>query len=133
MLMYESESLLTIARPKGCRGSCLGISLLRMSLSRNPKRILSTPAVAIDGKGRRDREAGNNGFWVVTGRAGCGEGDIGDARGDGTAYGKTPRRLTSLYLGTASRLRRRFGQAVYTHFVLFQKPVFETMKACSTA
>jgi hypothetical protein len=68
MLAYESEALLAMTRPKGRRGSCLGASLLRMSLRRNPKRILFTPAVAIDGKGRKDRE---NEFRMVIGyRAG---------------------------------------------------------------
>jgi len=40
-----------------------------------------TPAFAIDGKGRRAREAGNIGFRMVMGRAACRE---GDARGDET-------------------------------------------------
>ena len=43
-----------------------------------------TPAVAIDGNGRSGREAGNNGFRMVMGWAGCREGDNGDARGDET-------------------------------------------------
>lgn len=43
-----------------------------------------TPAFAIDGKGRRGREAGNNGFRMVMGWADCREGDMGDARGDET-------------------------------------------------
>lgn len=47
-------------------------------------RVPFTPAVAIDGKGRRGREAGNNGFRMVIGRTGCREGDIEDARGDET-------------------------------------------------
>jgi len=82
MLGYRSEALLTMARPKGRRGSRLGASLLGMSLSRNPKRIPFTPAVAIDVKGRRDRE---NEFRMAIGRTGCREGDIAspDARGDG--------------------------------------------------
>ncbi len=91
MLTYESEALLTMTRPKGRRGSGLGTSLLRVSLSRNPKRILFTPAVAIEGKGRRDREAGNNELRMVIGRARCRDADIGDA--------------ITVYIGTASRLR----------------------------
>ena len=47
-------------------------------------RLPFTPAVAIDGKGRSGREAGNNGFRMVIGWAGCREGDIEDARGDET-------------------------------------------------
>ena len=47
-------------------------------------RVPFTPAVAIDGKGRRGREAGNNEFRMVIGWAVCREGDIGDARGDET-------------------------------------------------
>ena len=62
MPTYKSKALLTMTRPKGRRGSCLGTSVFRMSLRRNPKRIPFTPAVAIDGKDRRDREAGNNVF-----------------------------------------------------------------------
>src|SRR6267154_3097725 len=95
-----------MARPKGRRGSSLGTSLLRMSLSRNPKRILFTPAVAIVGKGRRDREAGNNEFRMVCRAGRLSGGDIREARGDGTVYSKAAGRLTSLYLG----LLRGFGQ-----------------------
>jgi hypothetical protein len=62
--------------------------LLWMSLSRNPKRMTFTPAVAIEWKRRRDSEAANNGFRVVIGRASCREGDIGDARGDGACTAK---------------------------------------------
>ena len=47
-------------------------------------RVPFTPEVAIDGKGRRGREAGNNVFRMVIGWAGCREGDIEDARGDET-------------------------------------------------
>ena len=43
-----------------------------------------TLPVMIDGNGRRGREAGNNGFLMDKGRAGCREGEIGDARGDET-------------------------------------------------
>ena len=43
------------------------------------------PAFTIDGNGRRGREAGNSGFLMDRGRAGCREeGDIGEARGDET-------------------------------------------------
>jgi hypothetical protein len=45
-------------------------------------------------------------------------------------YGKAAGRLTSLYHALYSF---GSGQAVSTHFVLCQKPVFEKMKACSTA
>jgi hypothetical protein len=86
MLTYKGKALLTMARPKGRRGSRLGTSLLRMSRGRGQKRIPFTPAVAIDGKRRGDREVGSNRFQIVIGRAGCqdGHGDIGDARGYGT-------------------------------------------------
>ena len=47
-------------------------------------RVPFTPAVAIDGKGRSGREAGNKEFRMVIGWAGCREGDNGDARGDET-------------------------------------------------
>ena len=49
--------------------------------------FLAVPRVpfTIDGKGRRGREAGNNEFRMVIGRAGCREGDIvGDESGDET-------------------------------------------------
>ena len=69
MIPYESGiTLLTMARPKGRRGSCLGTSL-GMSLGRE-KRISFTPAVATrtDGKGRRDHEAGNDESRMVMGQ-----------------------------------------------------------------
>ena len=47
-------------------------------------RVPFTPAVAIDGKGRSGREAGNNEFRMVIEWVGCREGDNGDARGDET-------------------------------------------------
>jgi hypothetical protein len=89
------KALVTMAGPKGRRGSCLGTSSLRMSLRRNPRRIPFTPAVAIDEKDRRDREAGTMYFGRAIGRAGYREGDIGDARGDGAVHCKAAGRLTS--------------------------------------
>lgn len=47
-------------------------------------RVPFTPAVAIDGKGRSGREAGNNEFRMLIGWADCRVGDIADARGDET-------------------------------------------------
>jgi hypothetical protein len=47
-------------------------------------RVPFTAEVAIDGKGRSGREAGNIEFRMVMGRAGCREDAIGDARGDET-------------------------------------------------
>jgi hypothetical protein len=42
------------------------------------------PAFMSDGNGRSGREAGNNGFRMDGGRAGCREGEVGEARGDET-------------------------------------------------
>jgi hypothetical protein len=50
-----------------------------------PKQEPEGHSVHASGRDRRDREAGDNEFRVIIGRAG--EGDIGDARGDGAAHG----------------------------------------------
>jgi len=47
-------------------------------------RVPLTPMVEIDGNGRRGRDAGNDGFRMASGRAGCRVGDVGEARGDET-------------------------------------------------
>lgn len=87
MISYKSEiTLLSMARPKDRRGSCLDTSLLRMSLRRE-KRIPFTPPPATDGKGRMGRKAGDNVTRMIIG-LGCWEGDIRDARDDGAVYGK---------------------------------------------
>jgi hypothetical protein len=49
-----------------------------------PRVPFTTTAVAIEGNGRRGREAGNDGFRIGRGRADCRDGEVGEASGDET-------------------------------------------------
>lgn len=74
-------------------------------------RVPFTPAAAIDGNGRSGREAGNNEFRMVKGRADCREGDIEDARGDETRGRFVLIASDMIRVGSEWDGRRNYGSA----------------------